>query len=176
RRGYRRCRRSKNWWRSMRDRGASSTEPLCASLSEVVVREAWSASEVEVIFQIRDEVFVDEQQLTDDARNDPDDRSSIHFLALIDDEIVGTGRLTMHGREAQVAWVATRVPWRGQGVGKAIMRAIIARGRREGADHVMLNAQTHAIRFYEDLGFRAIGSEFFMSGIGHQVMVQHFDR
>jgi predicted GNAT family N-acyltransferase len=82
----------------------------------------------------------------------------------------------MYGREAQVAWVATRMAHRGRGVGKAIMRAIIERGRQEGADHVMLNAQTHAISFYRDLGFRTVGSEFFMSGIGHQVMVLNFDR
>lgn len=158
----------------MRDSAAQSTDRVQTGVPRIVVREAWNAAELETIFQIRDEVFVDEQQLTDDARNDPDDRSSIHFLALADGEVVGTGRLTMYGREAQVAWVATRVPWRGQGVGKAIMRAIIERGRQEGADRVMLNAQTHAIGFYEDLGFHTIGSEFFMSGIGHQVMILRF--
>jgi predicted GNAT family N-acyltransferase len=158
----------------MRDSAASSscqTEPTTA---RVIVREVWDAAELEAMYQIRDEVFVDEQQLTDDARNDPDDRTSIHFLALLGDEAVGTGRLTMYGREAQVAWVATRMAHRGHGIGKAIMHAIIDRGRQEGADHVMLNAQTHAIGFYEDLGFRAVGSEFFMSGIGHQVMVLRF--
>jgi predicted GNAT family N-acyltransferase len=138
------------------------------------VREVWARAEMETVFQIRDEVFVAEQQLTDDARNDPDDAESIHFLAFLNGEPVGTGRLTILRREAQVAWVATREPHRGSGAGKAIMRAIIDRARREGAEYVMLNAQTHAIGFYEELGFHTVGTEFFMSGIGHQVMVLRF--
>jgi predicted GNAT family N-acyltransferase len=138
------------------------------------VREVWARAEMETVFQIRDEVFVDEQRLTDDARHDPDDAESIHFLAFRGAEPIGTGRLTMLGHEAQVAWVATRRPYRGAGAGKAIMRAIIDRARREGADHVLLNAQTHAIGFYEELGFHTVGTEFFMSGIGHQVMVLRF--
>jgi predicted GNAT family N-acyltransferase len=152
-------------------RQGEEPEPLDTRLH---VREVWGPGELELIFQIRDEVFVHEQHLTDDARHDPDDAESIHFLAFSGAEPVGTGRLTMYGREAQIAWVATRSSHRGTGIGKAIMRAMIDRARREGAEYVMLNAQTHAIGFYEELGFRTVGTEFFMSSIGHQVMVLRF--
>jgi predicted GNAT family N-acyltransferase len=80
----------------------------------------------------------------------------------------------MFGREAQVAWVAVRKPLRGGGIGRALMQAIIRRARDEGATHVLLNAQTHAIVFYRGLGFDLVGTEFFMSGIGHYVMVLRF--
>lgn len=135
------------------------------------VIEVSGRGDLEPIFELRDEVFVDEQQLTDDARHDPEDPTSIHFLALEGDHPVGTGRLTMAGREAQVAWVAVRQPWRGAGVGKAIMEAIIERSWHEGADYIFLNAQTHALGFYQGLGFETAGTEFFMAGIGHQVMM-----
>jgi predicted GNAT family N-acyltransferase len=147
---------------------------LTAEQPALVVREVHDDAEFEATLRIRDEVFVAEQALTDDARSDPDDRRSIHFIALLDDAPVGTGRLTMFGREAQVAWVAVRKPLRGGGIGRALMQAIIRRARDEGATHVLLNAQTHAIVFYRGLGFDLVGTEFFMSGIGHYVMVLRF--
>jgi predicted GNAT family N-acyltransferase len=77
--------------------------------SSLTVRELWGdGTPLEEVYRIRDEVFVDEQALTDDARTDPDDRRSFHYLALLGEQPVGTGRLTLFGHEAQVAWVAVR--------------------------------------------------------------------
>jgi len=139
--------------------------------AKIVVREVSTPQEMEHVFQIRDEVFVHEQALTHDARFDPDDRRSIHFLAYLDGKPVGTGRLTVLTREAQVAWVAVRKPYRQHGVGKAVMIAILERARDEEADYVVLNAQSHALEFYRRLGFETLGHEFRMAGIPHQVMV-----
>ena len=137
----------------------------------IVVREISTRDEMEEVYLIRDEIFVHEQALTNDARFDPDDRRSIHFLAYLDDRPVGTGRLTILSREAQVAWVAVREPYRKHGVGRAVMIAILERARDEEADYVVLNAQSHALEFYRSLGFDILGGEFRMSGIPHQVML-----
>lgn len=137
----------------------------------IVVREISTRDEMEEVYLIRDEIFVHEQALTNDARFDPDDRRSIHFLAYLGGKPVGTGRLTILAREAQVAWVAVREPYRNYGVGKAVMIAILERARDEEADYVVLNAQLHALEFYRRLGFDTLGGEFRMSGIPHQVML-----
>ena len=129
------------------------------------------AAGMEAIFRIRDEVFVDEQRLTDDARHDPDDSHSVHYLATLGDEPIGTGRLTMYNHEAQIAWVAVRAPWRGTGVGKALMQALLDGGRRAGGTVALLNAQTQAELFYAKLGFEPVGGLFQMGGIPHVVMV-----
>jgi predicted GNAT family N-acyltransferase len=141
---------------------------------KIMISEVHSGDEMEEVFRIRDEVFVHEQSLTNDARFDPDDRRSIHFLAYLDDEPVGTGRLTMIEHEAQVAWVAVRKPYRQFGVGRAVMIAILERARDEEADYVVLNAQSHALDFYSHLGFESLGHEFRMGGIPHQVMMLRF--
>lgn len=151
-------------------------DPGSKDPDRIVIYEVATRDEMEEVFLIRDEVFVDEQALTNDARFDPDDRKSIHFLAYHEDKPVGTGRLTMIGREAQVAWVAVRLPYRKLGVGWAVMVAILERARDEGADYVVLNAQSHALEFYERLGFEAFGTEFRMAGIPHQVMMLGFTR
>lgn len=140
--------------------------------SRIRVREVSDAADMETIFRIRDEVFVAEQALTSDARNDPDDRRSIHYLADFDGEPAGTGRLTMLAGEAQIAWVAVRRPFRGLGIGWQIMEAMIERAEREQADYIILNAQTHALEFYRRLGFNPVGRIFTMARIPHQVMIR----
>jgi predicted GNAT family N-acyltransferase len=152
----------------------ASLPPRFARSGELVVREVSSPADLEAIFQIRDEVFVREQDLTNDARHDPDDHVSIHYLAWLDGQPVGTGRLTMYGREGQIAWVAVRKAQRGSGIGKALMLALIEQARREGAAYILLNAQTHAQTFYEELEFETAGGVFHMSGIPHVVMVRRF--
>ncbi len=136
------------------------------------VREIDSPDDMEIVFQIRDEVFVDEQALTSNARNDPDDARSTHYLADYEDVPVGTGRLTMLAGEAQIAWVAVKKEYRGYGVGWRIMEAMIERAERDEADYVILNAQTHALEFYRRLGFNAVGRIFTMARIPHQVMIR----
>jgi predicted GNAT family N-acyltransferase len=136
------------------------------------VREVSSPDDMEIVFQIRDEVFVDEQALTSNARNDPDDERSAHYLADYEDLPVGTGRLTMMAGEAQIAWVAVKADYRGYGVGWRIMEAMIERSERDDADYIILNAQTHALEFYQRLGFNAVGRIFTMARIPHQVMIR----
>jgi predicted GNAT family N-acyltransferase len=165
---------------SMKSSGSSGADlthhsSLSIQRPALSVREFWGDTPLEEVYRIRDEVFVDEQALTDDARTDPDDHRSFHYLALLGDQPVGTGRLTLFGHEAQVAWVAVRQPWRKHGIGKALMLSIIERAKMESATHIVLNAQTHAIHFYANLGFNVVGGEFFMSGIGHQVMIKRLD-
>lgn len=158
--------------------GVESTPHHASRITDheaLTVRELWGDVPLDDVYRIRDEVFVDEQALTDDARTDPDDHRSFHYLAYLGDEPVGTGRLTLYGREAQVAWVAVRRHWRQHGIGKALMLSIIERSRMESATHIVLNAQTHALGFYSALGFNVVGGEFFMSGIGHQVMIKRLD-
>lgn len=138
----------------------------------IVVREVHAPPDMEHVFRIRDEVFVVEQALTPNARNDPDDRRSIHYLAELHGDPVGTGRLTMLGNEAQIAWVAVRKPFRRYGIGWRIMEVMIERSAQEEGEYIILNAQTHALNFYERLGFYSVGRVFTMASIPHQVMIR----
>lgn len=130
-----------------------------------------SPREMEHIYAIRYDVFVKEQGLTSSVYDDPDDRYSVHVLAAIGDEVVGTGRVTFIGDEAQIAWVAVQLPYRAQGVGRAVMEHLLRVSVEQRVRIISLNAQTHALHFYEMLGFRAVGRRFHMSNIEHQHMI-----
>lgn len=118
---------------------------------------------------VRREVFIVEQGVPEALEWDEHDLPSLHALAESPaGEVVGTGRLLPDGH---IGRMAVRRPWRGRGVGGAILRALIARARARGDDEIALSAQVGAIAFYERFGFVAEGPVFDDAGIPHRRMV-----
>jgi GNAT superfamily N-acetyltransferase len=146
------------------------TEAPATGRQPVRVEPVRTDEELELVYAIRSEVFDREQHLTTWVRDYPEDTQSVNVLAWIDGEAVGTGRVSLWGDEAQIAWVAVRKPYRGRGVGRAIMEYLLRWAQEHGARIATLNAQTHALEFYRKLGFRPIGRPFVMAHIEHQLM------
>ena len=119
---------------------------------------------------VRYDVFVVEQGVPEAIEWDDADVASIHGLA--EDaagRAVGCARLLPDGH---IGRVAVRRPWRGQGVGTALLLALVAAARARGHRRVVLNAQVSAMAFYERHGFVASGEVFEEAGIAHRVMTR----
>ncbi|MFJ2770211.1 GNAT family N-acetyltransferase [Streptomyces sp. NPDC087300] len=150
-------------------------------MSGVAVRVAESTEDLESCFAVRKEVFVAEQQVPEDLEYDEYDAGAVHVLAIRDDGVpLGTGRLltgaaaaAKNGGDAGVGALGrlavTRAA-RGLGVGAALVRAIEDAARARGLTAVDLHAQTHALGFYERLGYEVYGPEFPDAGIPHRAM------
>ncbi len=138
----------------------------------LVTRPVNNDAEMEAVYEIRREVFVREQGLTRTVYDEPDDRTSIHLVCQTGGRIVGTGRLTFVRDEAHIAWVAVRKADRGIGAGKALMEHLLSIARTRPVEYATLNAQTHALDFYQSFGFESIGRRFHMSQIEHQFMIK----
>jgi predicted GNAT family N-acyltransferase len=136
----------------------------------VTVRDLRDAADMRAVVAIRRQVFVIEQGVATSVEPDHVDRVAHHVLGLVDGHIAGVGRLHLTAGEGQIAWVAVLPEYRRLGVGRAIMRRLLELADAAGARVVLLNAQTHARRFYEHLGFRPVGDPFMMGGIEHQLM------
>jgi len=63
--------------------------------------------------------------------------------------------------------LAVRPEVRGSGLGVDLVRAIEGRVAERGLRVVALSAQTHALGFYERLGYAAHGDEFDDAGLPH---------
>ena len=121
---------------------------------------------------VRDEVFVEEQQVPVELEHDALDPQCTHVIArLLDGTPVGTARLTP---DHHVGRMAVRAPWRGRGVGDALLLVLVEEARKRGWTEVRLNSQVSAIGFYERHGFRPEGERFMEAGIEHQAMVLAF--
>ncbi len=119
----------------------------------------------------RARVFIDEQNVPEAEERDGKDAEAIHLIAFDQDQPVGTARLLTKGDTGKIGRVAVLKEKRGSGLGKAIMQAALDTLRAEGMTRAKLGAQTHAIGFYEALGFAAEGPEFMDAGIPHRDMV-----
>ncbi|MFE2329793.1 GNAT family N-acetyltransferase [Streptomyces sp. NPDC059385] len=131
-------------------------------------------------FAVRTEVFVVEQSVPESIEYDAYDAGAVHVLAVgADGEPLGTGRL-LHGpgvlaktgspEIGSLGRLAVAKSARGLGVGVALVRAIEAEAVALGLAAVDLGAQTHALGFYERLGYVAYGPEFLDAGIPHRAM------
>jgi predicted GNAT family N-acyltransferase len=145
------------------------------------VRVAEERADREACFAVRKEVFVREQGVPEDIEYDAYDETAVHVLAVRADGVpLGTGRL-LHGEAAaaktggdltvgSLGRLAVAQEARGLGIGVALVRAIEDVARARGLAAVDLHAQTHALGFYERLGYEAYGPEYPEAGIPHRAM------
>ena len=132
-----------------------------------VTRAAWPRDEA-ALRAVRTAVFIDEQHVPPALEWDGRDDGCLHVLARdARGAVIGTGRLLSEGRIGRMAVVRGA---RGQGVGAAILRELLAAARERGLAEVELSAQTHALGFYEQFGFSAVSGEFLDAGIPHRTM------
>ncbi len=132
----------------------------------------WQASK-EPLHAIRSTVFIQEQGVPQDLEWDGEDARAIHALARDAQGLaIGTARLLLHGDLAHIGRMAVLKPWRGRGVGSALLACLLAEAQRRGAISAFLNAQTDAVPFYTRAGFTREGAEFFDAGIPHYRMTR----
>jgi predicted GNAT family N-acyltransferase len=121
------------------------------------------------LYRIRWLVFVEEQGVPEELEQDEFDAACWHVLARDSaGQPIATGRLRQDGRLGRLAVLK---PWRGRGVGKALVMWLLALARQKELDTVQLHAQTQASDFYEGLGFRVAGAPFIEAGIPHCKML-----
>ncbi|TQV73568.1 GNAT family N-acetyltransferase [Exilibacterium tricleocarpae] len=126
-----------------------------------------------VLTDLRTQVFIVEQDVPEEEELDGLDPGAFHFIARdAEGKAGGTARLLPSG---QVGRMAVLSPYRQCGIGSALLRYIIDWHRDRALPPLFLHAQTHAIPFYQKLGFQARGPEFLDAGIPHREMVMDHD-
>ena len=123
---------------------------------------------------VRERVFIEEQGVPRELEWDQWDECSDHAVALdTDSNAVGTARLLPCGRIGRMAVLAR---WRRNGVGAALLGALLQLARDKDIPEVTLHAQTHAAGFYRKFGFTMRGDEFNEAGIPHVEMSLRLSR
>lgn len=121
--------------------------------------------------ELRRLVFIEEQGVSEADELDDKDEAAIHLLAEEAGQALGSARLLVEGDQGKIGRVCVLPGARGRGIGAALIRAGVARFADLGLASVKLGAQTHALGFYEALGFRAEGQVYDDAGIPHRDMV-----
>ena len=117
---------------------------------------------------VRRAVFIDEQGVPEDLEWDEHDATALHILVMtIEGVPIGCARLLPDGHMGRMAVLPA---WRGYGIGKALLAAILGAAQARGFTILKLSAQTHAAGFYAAAGFVTVGSAYEEAGIPHVAM------
>lgn len=140
---------------------------------ELVVLRIQQDDLQEEAFRIRREVFVEEQNVSETEEYDAFETTSRHFLVIANGNPVATARWRFTDLGIKLERFAVRKDWRGQGVGGALLQAVlddVALQNPDNKQKVYLHAQLDAIPFYTAYGFAIEGERFNECNIVHYKM------
>ena len=137
--------------------------------------EDLSPFELYAIMQLRNEVFVIEQNcIYQDADNK--DQSSFHYMGWLKDKLIAYTRLLPPGlvyAEPSIGRVVTSPSARGGGIGKLVMEKSIEQIiKLFGNAPIKIGAQFYLLNFYTSLGFQPSSDIYLEDGIEHIEMVK----
>jgi ElaA protein len=137
--------------------------------------EKLSPYEVYSILQLRNEVFVVEQNCVfQDA--DDNDQNAYHLMGYHNKELIAYTRLVPPGDiydQASIGRVVTSPSIRKSGAGKELMqRSIEAIYDLFGKQPIKIGAQLYLKKFYESFGFKQASDVYLEDGIEHIYMVK----
>lgn len=107
---------------------------------------------------LRKEVFCDEQKITEKTEFDSLDKNSLHLLITENSLPAGTGRIYLTDEKSvHFGHIAISKNERGKGLGKVLINEMIKKAKKLNAGKITINAQLHAVPFYEKQGFAVDG-------------------
>lgn len=139
-------------------------------MSKIVCRPIRDTQEQRECFEIRKQVFVEEQKLFTGSDRDAYDQTAIHIAALIENKIIGTVRIY---REKKDIWMggrlAVRKAYRGK-AGKLLVSAAVQFVKQQHASRFKALIQAENVLFFQKLKWKSIGSPVNHRGQPHQMM------
>jgi putative N-acetyltransferase (TIGR04045 family) len=141
-------------------------------MDRVICHPVRTKIQQEKAFAIRREVFVEEQNIFADSDRDENDSKSIHLVAELDHQVMGTVRVFPVNRNGH--WVggrlAVRREFRNTGAGELLVREAIRYVKSRECKKFTAHIQVENVPFFSRLRWRIIGpmKEYF--GKPHQLM------
>jgi predicted GNAT family N-acyltransferase len=140
-------------------------------MHDITIRLAEMPIDFPGIQAVRYSVFQLEQGVSAELEFDGQDETAIHFIALMDSQVVGTARVRFLGDNlAKIERLAVLQEARGSGTGRALMEKALKFLTERQVAEVLIHAQAYLKGFYESLGFVPEGELFEEAGIPHVKM------
>ena len=145
-------------------------------MSRFVVRKI-TQTEFDLAYQIRVQVFVQEQGIAVEEELDDLDPVCTHFILMdtLDQKVVGTCRLVpQDSTECHLGRMCILKEYRNQGLAKLLCDHFDVEARHQNYKIVTIHAQCSAQQFYEKVGYKPTNDPLFMeAGIEHLFMIKH---
>jgi len=124
--------------------------------------------ELQEAFEVRRQVFVREQGISEDLVFDGHDRKALHMVVKDGERVIGSARVQfLADNQAKLERMAILKHYRRKGIGKEILLFLDAVWKDKQVQQVIIHAQLEVVPFYKLCGFDEFGSPFREAGIKH---------
>lgn len=134
------------------------------------VKTVENQEELDQAFEIREKVFIEEQECDREDEFDGYDQESVHFIAYFDGKPAGTSRYRRTEKGIKLERFAVYQEYRGKGVGKRLVQSSVGHieaNVKESGLLLYLHAQLAAMPLYARHGFQKVGEKFIEAQIEH---------
>ena len=121
-------------------------------------------------FEIRTEVFVEEQNVGHEIEYDGYDKDAAHYILYYNEIPAGTARRRITEEGIKLERLAVLKIYRGLGLGGDLMQYMMDDVLPTNKK-IYLNSQATVEKIYEKYGFKRVGEMFFEANIEHYKMV-----
>jgi predicted GNAT family N-acyltransferase len=138
----------------------------------IIINKVSSPEDLQECFKIRRIVFNKEQSVSTEKEFDGNDNIAQHYLLTVDNKPSGTARIRYVNNTAKIERMAILNSMRGKSLGKSMIEYILNDLIKDKElSQIILSAQTHAIAFYEKVGFKICSDQYLDAGIEHRDMI-----
>lgn len=134
-----------------------------------IIKAYWNTHQ-NSLKNIRQEVFITEQNISPADEWDNADNNALHYLAIQQHKTIACARMIINNNEGKIGRVAVLQAYRRKNIATELLTFIIQEAITLQLSTLLLDAQIDVLNLYKKLGFTAYGDTFFDAGILHQKM------
>ena len=135
-------------------------------MDNLIYKLVTSDRELQGALDVRRQVFVEEQGISEDLEYDGDDSSALHVVVKDGERVIATARVQFPKTgQAKIERMAVLKSFRRRGIGRRIMDFLNEELRSRQVEQVVLHAQCAVATFYRSCGFEESGLPFVEAGI-----------
>jgi predicted GNAT family N-acyltransferase len=124
--------------------------------------------ELQEAFEVRRQVFVREQGISEDSVFDGHDREALHMVVKDGERVIGSARVQfLANNQAKLERMAILKRYRRKGIGREMLLFLDAILKDKQVQQVIIHAQLEVVPFYKLCGFDELGLPFQEAGIEH---------
>lgn len=132
--------------------------------------------EYKLIQNIRNEVFVDEQNGPEFEEDTEFDRYGVHLLIYHNDTPCATGAIFHNGTAVQIARICVLKDFRSLGLGDLVVRMLLHKASQTDTREIYVLSQQYITGLYAKFGFKLLDDEITdIDGIPHCRMLLNMD-
>lgn len=135
---------------------------------KIVYKRVDSITEFIDAIRIRVDVFIKEQKCKPGWEPDEEDKTAVHYIAIVNNEIVATARVReISKKEYKIERMTVKKAFRNKGIGRGLVNYIVNEIKKNNPGKIWVQAQVQAQKFYKKCGFTTISKEYDLYGIPH---------